>query len=194
MTDKTHQVLGFTAATATFFALHPTTPLSWTIVGTVLTGAFIGSLFPDIDQPTSKFWDSIPLGHVAGDIAPKALGGHRHLSHSILGLLLFYLLSTAVTTFLLSTNIDHAILVQSLLAGFVAHLAADSVTVLGVPLFWPFFGNMGFPPHPFQGIRIVTGKWFENLVIFPLSLLILGFLLLSQQGHLCGVWQLFCKS
>ena len=193
MTDKTHQAIGFSAAAGTFFVLNPTTPLSLTIAATVLTGAFIGSLFPDIDQPTSKFWDSILLGHLAGDIAPRALGGHRHLSHSILGAFLFYLLSSLVVSFLLTSNINHAILIQSLMAGFIAHLAADSVTERGIPLFWPLFGNMGFPPRPLQGIRMVTGKWFENLVVFPCSLLLIGFILLTNQDHLCGLVRTFCR-
>ena len=181
MTGKTHQAIGLAAASAVYFASQPTTPLTWSIAGTVLVGAFIGSLLPDIDQPTSNFWQSIPLGDVGKSIVPKTLGGHRNLSHSLLGIALFYVISSIIASYLLSNNIDHAILLQSLLAGFIAHLVADMITVHGVPLLWPFGHAMGFPPKPFDGVRIVTGKWFENLVVFPLSLILLGYILLSHR-------------
>ena len=192
MTGKTHQVLGLVAASATYFALHSPTPLTWTIAGTVITGAFFGSLFPDIDQPSSNFWESIPLGNLGRIIVPKTLGGHRNLSHSLLGIFLAFLLIQAASSFLLSSNIPHQILIESFMAGFLAHLAADSITVLGIPLFWPFGNQLGFPPHPFQGARIVTGKWFENFVVFPLSLLALGYILLLNQSSLCGVISAYC--
>lgn len=169
MTGKTHQVLGLTAAVGAYFALYPETPLPWTVAGTVITGAFFGSLFPDIDQPGSNFWRSIPLGKLGSVIVLRTLGGHRNLSHSLLGVLLVYLLVQAVSSWILSDAIPHQILVESFMAGYLVHLGADSITVLGIPLLWPFGGSFGFPPYPFHGARIVTGKWFENLVVFPIS-------------------------
>lgn len=178
MTGKTHQAIGLAAASAVFFATQPATPLTWPIAGTIVVGAFIGSLLPDIDQPTSNFWQSIPLGGLGRAIVPKTLGGHRNLSHSILGVLLFYGVSSVIAKYVLAAHIDQSILLQSLLAGFLAHLAADTITVRGIPLFWPFGQSCGFPPYPFQGARIVTGKWFENLVVLPVALLVLGYVLL----------------
>jgi membrane-bound metal-dependent hydrolase YbcI (DUF457 family) len=49
--------------------------------------------------------------------------------------------------------------------GFISHLLADSITEEGVPLLFPISFKFGFPP--IKSWRIVTGKWFENLVIFP---------------------------
>lgn len=181
------------AASATYFALYSPTPITWTIAGTVITGAFFGSLFPDIDQPSSNFWQSIPLGKLGRAIVPKTLGGHRNLSHSLLGLLLAYLLVQAVSSWLLTNAIPHQILVESFMAGYLAHLVADSITVLGIPLLWPFGGGFGFPPHPFHGARIVTGKWFENLVVFPLSLVGLVYLLFIHQSALCNLSAVFCR-
>lgn len=193
MTGKTHQAIGFAAASTLYFYQHPAQPLTWAIAATVIVGSFIGSLLPDIDQPTANFWQSIPLGSLGRGVVPRALGGHRHISHSLLGALLFYGISATVTTYLLSGNIDHVLLLDSLLAGFLAHLAADSLTVQGIPLFWPLYRSFGFPPFPFQGLRIVTGKWFENFVILPVSFLLIGFILLSHQSALCSIIPLLCS-
>src|SRR3989338_1442739 len=134
MTDKTHQLIGLTAATVGFFYFHPSVDVTWAIAGTILTGSFLGSLAPDIDQPTSNFWDSIPLGDYVGRIVPKTLGGHRNLSHSILG---FFLFSWAVRWLVVHVFRDGLFDVQvfmlSFELGFAAHLAADAVTVQGIP-------------------------------------------------------------
>jgi hypothetical protein len=42
------------------------------------------------------------------------------------------------------------------------------VTAEGIPVLFPYQRMYGIPPRPFQGVRIITGKWFENLVVFPL--------------------------
>jgi hypothetical protein len=54
------------------------------------------------------------------------------------------------------------------------------LTVEGIPLFWPWRKKFGIPPKPFDGIRIETGKWFENIVIFPLVDIILIILIYSN--------------
>lgn len=195
MTDKTHQALGFAAAAAGYFATYPNEPLTWGIAGTVVTGAFVGSFLPDIDQPTANFWDSVPLGGFVGKLAPRALGGHRNLSHSILG----YLLGSAlmywiVTTVFREGLFDVKLFMLAFELGFLAHLAADAVTVQGIPLFWPIGDNMGFPPRPFHGIRMVTGKWFENLVVFPLSLLLVITILASHPTEVCALVPGICRT
>lgn len=186
MTDKTHQAFGFAAAALGYFATTANEPVTWGIAGTVLVGSFVGSLLPDIDQPTANFWDSVPLGGVIGRIAPKALGGHRNLSHSILGYILF---SVAMYWLVQSVfreglfNVD--VFMRSFELGFIAHLVADAITVQGIPIFWPLGNNMGFPPHPLHGLRIVTGKWFENVVVFPLSLVLIGVIIVTHPNELC---------
>ncbi|MCA9388517.1 metal-dependent hydrolase [Candidatus Berkelbacteria bacterium] len=186
MTDKTHQLIGLTAATSLFFVFHPTDQLTWGIAGTIAIGSFIGSVLPDIDQPTSDIWDVVPAGEWLGKLTSKSLGGHRNLSHSILGFLLFtFLFNWLVQSFLKTgTFIDSPILLESFMAGFIAHLLADSVTVMGIPLFWPFGANMGFPPRPFHGIRILTGKWFENLIVFPGVVIVLALIIITNSNNL----------
>jgi len=51
---------------------------------------------------------------------------------------------------------------------YASHLLADSFTVEGIPILYPWHRNFGIPPKPLEGIRIQTGEWFENLIIFPI--------------------------
>lgn len=190
MTDKTHQTIGLAAATAGWLVSQPDTPVTWGIAGTVLLGSFIGSIFPDIDQPTAGIWRAVPMGKVMNQLVCRVLGGHRNLSHSILGVLIFYLLINLAGYWI---RIDHDLFVMSAMIGFVAHLIADSVTVQGIPLLWPFGDNMGFPPRPFHGIRILTGKWFENLVVFPLSILVVIILIFVFKQHFCLILPGICR-
>jgi len=64
------------------------------------------------------------------------------------------------------------VLISSVIA-YASHLLADAFTVDGIPFLWPWKRMLGIPPKPFDGIRIITGKWFENLVLFPLVDLLL---------------------
>lgn len=193
MTDKTHQLIGLTAALGAYSALHTNEPMTLGILGTIVTGSFVGSLLPDIDQPASNFWDSIPLGNIVSRPIIRTLGGHRNLTHSIPGVLLFsWLVSWFVQTVFRPGLFDQALFLWSFEIGFIMHLVADAVTVQGIPLFWPFGGNMGFPPRPLHGIRIVTGKWFENGVVFPAMCLALGGVVLWYNHQFCPLVPFFC--
>lgn len=184
MTQKTHQLIGITAASATYLFMTPNAPVTIPVIATVVFAASLGSLAPDIDQPTSSFWDHIPLGNFFGQITSRALGGHRNLSHSILGTGLFFVLIYWLCTLMPNTWPVNVILIQQcFLIGFIAHLAADSVTMRGIPLFWPLGNDMGFPPVPLDGIRIITGKWFENLVIFPVVMILFITLIALNLGR-----------
>lgn len=194
MTDKTHQLIGFSAATATIMLQQPSLPITWSIVGTVIIGSFIGSIAPDIDQPTSNFWDSVPLGGTFSKIVPRALGGHRNISHSLLGIGLFYLVTQVMVSWLPSDRwLDLDLFQLSAMIGFVAHLLGDAITVQGIPLLWPFGRNVGIPPEPLEGIRIVTGKWFENFVVLPGTAIILGLFLWQHSERLCEILPLVCR-
>lgn len=194
MTDKTHQLIGITAATAFYLTQHTDQLLTWPIAGSVLAGAILGSVAPDLDQPTANLWDEIPLGKLIGRITSRCLGGHRNLSHSLLGIALFTGLAYWLSRFI-PTHwwIDRPTLLMSFIIGFVAHLAADAITVMGIPLLWPFGGNMGFPPRPFEGIRIITGKWFENLIVLPVAFLVLLALIWANTVQFCPLLPFLCQ-
>jgi inner membrane protein len=185
MTDKTHQLIGLTAATGFYLTFQPDNLITWPIVWTIIIGSFIGSIVPDIDQPTASIWNDIPLGGFLGKITQRALGGHRNLSHSLLGLGLFWLLMHWLSYLIPATwPINSPVFEISALIGFIFHLLADSVTVRGIPLFWPFGRDMGFPPYPLQGIRIITGHWFENMIVFPVVTVVLIAIIASHIGQI----------
>ena len=92
-------------------------------------GTMIGSLFPDIDQPSSTISKPIP-------IIPKLLNkvfGHRGFIHSPLFVFLLYILLS---------RYDSNIMIHKLVIGFtlgmIIHLVQDFFTKGGIPLFFPF--------------------------------------------------------
>lgn len=180
MTGKTHQILGLTAGLG--YYLISTNPVySPATLGAVIVGSHLAALVPDIDQPFSKIWDLIPFaGHTAGKIANTFLE-HRNLTHSIIGFVAVgYLIHLLIFSFPNYWGINHTTLFFACLIAYLSHLLADMFTVEGIPLLFPYQAMMGIPPKPFEGIRIQTGKWFENLVIFPAINLILIVLLISD--------------
>lgn len=181
MTGKTHQIAGITAGLG-YFLIQAEPTYQPATLAAVLVGSSLAALLPDIDESASTIWDKIPLvGHAAGEVAEKATFGHRNSTHSLLGLviiggLLYWLLSK----FLDYWNINIHILYISIIISYGVHLLADSFTEQGIPLLWPWHRNFGIPPKPFQGIRIETGKWFENLVLFPILNIVLFIIVFSN--------------
>jgi membrane-bound metal-dependent hydrolase YbcI (DUF457 family) len=167
MTGKTHRLIGITAGLGYYFAT--TTPqYAPATFGAVVVGAYFGSLLPDIDQPAADIWDSLPFGHTIGK-APSVVLKHRQLSHSLLGIIIFnFLIFLVLRMFPSYWGIDIKPVLIATIIGYASHLLADSFTNEGIPILYPWHRNFGIPPKPFEGIRIATGEWFENLVIFPL--------------------------
>ncbi len=143
-----------------------------TIQGVVATAA--GSLLPDIDLPTSAI--GRPFFPIASWINRKI--GHRTLTHSILGILLFGLLAFAVSwplsAWLRASAGSYA---WFLTLGFASHILVDTLNKTGVDLFWParirgvFFGNeryrivsAGRGDYWFMSICLLT-----NLAFYPLA-------------------------
>ena len=134
----------------------------------------IGALLPDMDTAAADIWHSVPLGHAVGEVASQAAFGHRNLTHSLLGVGLFGYLAWYLIGLLPSYwGLDPLWLWRAFIIGYGLHLLADALTEEGIPLLWPAKHNYGFPPKPFEEVRIVAGGWFENLLIFPLVNLIL---------------------
>lgn len=183
MTGKTHQVIGLMAGMGAVLmvaepAYQPAT------LGAALFLAHIGALLPDFDTATGDIWDKLPLGHVAAQ-AVDPFFKHRNISHSLLGAGLFawltwWLLSLAPSYW----SVNQVVVALAFAASYLSHLAADAITAEGIPLWLPYPGMVGFPPRPFQGIRIVTGKWFENLVLFPVLNLALILVVVWNWPHL----------
>ena len=134
------------------------------IIATVL-----GSSAPDLDTPTGELWKKVPAGGLISRIInPIFIGGHRHLSHSLIG----YFIFTGLFS-LFVKMIPHEIIVENYqfiilayMTGHLSHLFADMFTEMGVPLLFPLDYHFGIPP--IKRVRIKTGKWFENLIIYPI--------------------------
>jgi inner membrane protein len=142
---------------------------------------FIGGLFPDIDQPTSDLWDNFRLGPFVAKIICPALGGHRHISHSFIGLGIIALFSKMFLDLLGKVVlVDMNIVWTSFMIGVISHIIMDMPTKEGVPLLWPLKWKFGIPPLRF--LRCESGKFVENWIIFPGLLCFTGFLLYTHQS------------
>ncbi len=171
MTYKTHKTVALLASSVLFIHVHKielTVPMILLLA--IIT--VLGSSVPDLDTPSGKVWSKIPAGSLIGRIInPIFIGGHRHLSHSILGfgifIALFGLLIKLLPQYPMLSNLHSADLMLAFSAGYLSHIFADLFTEAGVPLLFPMGYHFGIPPDPFKRVRIKTGRWFENLVIYP---------------------------
>lgn len=179
MTGRTHDLAAFTTLSLVFV----TVPIPEMTLATAIAafGAnFIGGLFPDIDQPTSDLWDNFRGGELVGKVTTRFLGGHRHISHSIIGVVLIGLLADMLLGRLASIIlIDMMIVWWSFMIGVVSHIATDMLTKEGVPLLWPLKWRIGIPPVRF--FRIKAGGWIENVVLFPFLLILNGYIFYLHQ-------------
>ncbi len=176
---RTHDVAAITVLAAVVLA-QPlrTVTLSTAIVAVVANQ--IGGIAPDIDQPTAPFWRNLPVGGIFGRLIGRTLGGHRFLSHSILGLALFGFLTNLLLQFLhpIMPNVDIGLVWWAFMIGMVSHLVMDSFTKEGVPWLLPIPWKFGFPPV--KRLRITTGKKVEHFIILPLLILVAVWLFSSH--------------
>lgn len=166
MTARTHDVAAITAL-AFVAVLEPVHTLALSTILASMLANQIGGIVPDIDQPTAPFWRNLPVGRLFGKVFDTLIGGHRFISHSLIGLILFGLLSNALLHFLqpILGHIDIQIVWWSFMIGVVSHLAMDTLTKEGVPWLLPIPIKFGIPP--LKRLRVTTGKWEETFVILP---------------------------
>ena len=147
----------------------------------------IGGILPDIDQPTAPFWRNLPVGKVFGRVFDKLLGGHRFLTHSLVGVGLFSFLAWLLLNFIhpLMTNVDIALVWWAFVIGILSHLVMDSFTKEGVPWLLPIPIKIGLPPT--KAMRITTGKSFETLLVFPGLIIVDIWLCATHYSYLLSV-------
>lgn len=180
MTGRTHDLAAFTALT--YVARnHGTQDMTLATMIVAFSANLIGGLAPDIDQPTADLWNRIPAGSVIGRIICPVLGGHRLISHSLVGIVVF----GVVTKYLL--NIMHTVLLVDMnivwwafMIGFISHLLMDTITREGVPWLFPIPLHLGIPP--LKALRMKTGGLLENSVVFP-GLIVLNAYLYYHNYH-----------
>ncbi|HUD08413.1 MAG TPA: metal-dependent hydrolase [Candidatus Saccharimonadales bacterium] len=183
MTARTHDLAAVTALGIVFLVM----PLQSVTLATVIVAIFsnlAGGIAPDIDQSTAPIWRNLPVGKYIGKFFDKILGGHRFISHSIIGLVLFgflfHLMLQLLHPIMGSVNIGYVW--WAFMIGMAAHLVMDTLTKEGVPWFLPIPVKLGFPPV--KEWRITTGKWVETWVVFPLLLVVNGLIYSHYYQHL----------
>ena len=188
MLGKSHLLIGLTAGVVfdsfTHVSGHPLTGTASVTASLLVSKAVyyfsvgFGALLPDIDNARSTMgrrfgWISKEIQHLAG---------HRTIFHSLLGLLIGSVLAIglerlvsymlALRGFVLPASVvsgSHLVFI-GVLFGSIMHIAADGLTIGGVPLFWPNRKRYGFPPKSRSRFR--TGTWPEPLIVWSLIILV----------------------
>lgn len=175
MTARTHDLAALTALGIVFLVMPERTMTLATAIVAVFAN-LIGGITPDIDQPTAPLWRNLPVGKYLGKVFDKLLGGHRFLTHSILGLVLFGYLFHFLLIFLhpILGSVNIGLVWWAFMIGMASHLVMDTLTKEGVPWLLPIPIKFGLPP--LKAWRITTGKWVETWVVFPLLLIFNGWL------------------
>lgn len=187
MTGRTHDLAAFTVLG--YVAL--TYPLPQMTLATALVAVvanMIGGIAPDIDQPTAPFWRNLPVGRIFGKVFRLVIGGHRFVSHSILGIILFgfgfhYLLEVLRPSF---PNLNMGIIWWSFMIGFVSHLVMDTFTREGVPWLLPIPVKFGLPPVKMY--RVETGEFVERFVIFPALIALNGWIYYTHYTQILDIF------
>ncbi len=165
MTGRTHDLAAFTALNL-IVATQSIPQMSLATVIVAVSANLVGGLAPDIDQPTADLWNRLPGGSVVGRMVTPMLGGHRFISHSILGIVAFgfglnWLLQAIKNVLIVDMNVVW----WAFMIGFISHLLMDMLTREGVPWLFPLPIHFGIPPFKF--LRIPTGGLIEKSIIFP---------------------------
>ena len=178
MTGRTHDNAALTALVV-MLVVHPLPSFTLATALVAILANQIGGIVPDIDQPTAPFWRNLPVGRFFGSLTDKLLGGHRFLTHSLLGIGIFAYLANWLLMVLLPImpHIDIHLVWWAFMIGLLSHLVMDSFTKEGVPWLLPIPIKFGFPP--IKALRITTDKAIEKFVIFP-GLIMVNILLCSH--------------
>lgn len=183
MKARTHDLAAITAL-GVVAVLQPTKTMSLATVVAAVIANQLGGIAPDIDQPVAPFWRNLPIGGIVGKVIAKMLGGHRFITHSILGLFLFGLGSSWLLALLhpIMPNVDVGIVWWAFMIGMVSHLVMDTLTKEGVPWLLPIPVKFGIPPV--RAWRITTGKIGEVIVFIVILIFGLWFCMMNYQAIL----------
>lgn len=178
MLARTHDLAAITAL-GVVVLLQPERSLTLSTAIAAIFANMIGGITPDVDQPVAPFWRNLPIGGIIGRMITRLLGGHRFLTHSVLGLALFGFAVHWLLIFLqpILGDINIGYLWWAYMIGMASHLVMDTFTKEGVPWLLPIPIKFGVPP--IRRMRITTGKAAERFVVFP-GLLVFNALFLAH--------------
>jgi inner membrane protein len=126
----------------------------------------LGSLLPDIDHAEGTLARERVAGVPVFKLVAWGVGavfGHRGPTHSLLALAALLLLGEFPWAPWAFANLGWL-----LGWGYALHLAADSLTKAGIPLFWPLPARFGLPP--WRRLRLTTGSWREGVTVLALMI------------------------
>lgn len=186
MIARTHDLAALTALGA-IVIIQPTRTLTVATVIIAIFANLVGGITPDIDQPTAPLWKNLPVGKFFGKIFDTMAGGHRFLTHSILGLVIFGFLVHWLLIFLhpIMHTVDIGLVWWAFMIGMFSHLVMDSFTKEGVPWLLPIPIKFGFPPM--KRFRITTGHAVENWGVFPALLVLNVWMYLANNQKLLDI-------
>jgi inner membrane protein len=169
MKARTHDLAAITAFGVMVLS-QPSKTMSLATALVAILANQLGGIAPDIDQPVAPFWRNLPIGGFFGRVIGKMMGGHRFITHSILGLVLFGFGVRALLAFLhpIMPNIDADFVWWAFMIGMLSHLVMDTITKEGVPWLLPLPIKFGFPP--IKAMRVTTGKIGEGIVFVVILL------------------------
>lgn len=181
MTARTHDLAAVTAL-GVIFILRPEQALTLATLITAVFANLIGGITPDIDQPTAPFWRNLPVGKYFGKVFDALSGGHRFITHSLIGLVLFGFGAHWLLNVLhpLIPRVDVGLVWWAFIIGMLSHLVMDTFTKEGVPWLLPVPIKFGLPP--IKALRVTTGKAVETLIIFPGLLVFNGLFYWAHYG------------
>jgi len=186
MIARTHDLAALTSL-GVVVLIQPVRTVTLATAIIVVFANLVGGVTPDIDQPTAPLWRNLPVGKYFGKVFDMLSGGHRFLTHSIIGLAIFGTLVHLLLVFLtpIMHNVDTGYVWWAFMIGMFSHLVMDSLTKEGVPWLLPIPIKFGFPP--IKKLRVKTGHLEEKLVVFPLLLLANLLLYLSDHEKVLSV-------
>jgi inner membrane protein len=172
MTGHTHDLAAFTALSAVLVTYDmPHMTLATALVAFSVN--MIGGLAPDLDQSTAALWRKMRGGSLIGKIISPLIGGHRFLSHSLIGVVIAGVIAHIALGIIGKVLlVDMDIIWWSFMIGFVSHLIMDLFTHDGVPLLFPIPMRFGIPPLRF--LRMKTGGLVEKSFVFPVLIFLNG--------------------
>jgi inner membrane protein len=181
MTGRTHDLTAVTLLNI-YVVTHTVPAISVATSVAAIAACCMGALAPDIDQPTADLWNRLPAGNIIGKLLAPLLGGHRFISHSLAGAMLFGYLAKFLFGLLGKIIlVDMTVVWSAFMIGFISHLLIDTITREGVPWLFPLSWKIGFPP--FRFMRVKTGGIVEKFIIFPGFILLNGYLFYSHHAY-----------
>jgi membrane-bound metal-dependent hydrolase YbcI (DUF457 family) len=163
MKDLTHICIGAACGVvATGFDCAPDA-VGWAAL-------LIGSTLPDLDHKRSFIGKYVPW--ISSYLERKF--GHRTLTHSLLGVLIFSLIISPSLLFSSS-------LFSWAIVGYVSHVLLDTFNIQGVPLFYPF-SRLEFVAFHNRAWRIPYGSTAEMTMLAIVCLCTLALVPLARGG------------